>query len=176
MPAGQDASALPVKRESTAESAQPTKKTAIPHEPALEVVRVHEGAVLPKRGSALSAGYDLSACESCVIAKGARGVVKTGLKLAIPSGTYGRVAPRSGLAVKHGIDVGAGVIDADYRGELGVVLFNFGSDDFEVKAGDRVAQLIIERISTPEVVEVQSLDNTERGEGGFGSTGVAQSK
>jgi len=83
------------------------------------------------------------------------------------------VAPRSGLAWKHSIDVGAGVIDADYRGPVGVILFNHSDTDFEVKVGDRVAQLIIEKIVTPNVVtEVEDLDETVRGEGGFGSTGV----
>ena len=82
------------------------------------------------------------------------------------------VAPRSGLAWKHSIDVGAGVIDADYRGPVGVILFNYSDVDFEVKAGDRIAQLIIEQIVTPEVTEVDDLDLTVRGAGGFGSTGV----
>ena len=82
------------------------------------------------------------------------------------------VAPRSGLAWKHSIDVGAGVIDADYRGPVGVILFNHSEFDFEVKEGDRIAQLIIENIITPEVMEVEDLDSTVRGTGGFGSTGV----
>lgn len=81
-------------------------------------------------------------------------------------------APRSGLALKHAIDVGAGVIDADYRGPVGVILFNHSDVDFEVKAGDRIAQMILEKIVTPEVMEVEDLDSTLRGEGGFGSTGV----
>jgi dUTP pyrophosphatase len=82
-------------------------------------------------------------------------------------------APRSGLAVKHHIDVGAGVIDADYRGNVGVVLFNHADTDFSVSAGDRVAQLILEKIITPDVVEVDDLDATVRGAGGYGSTGVS---
>lgn len=88
-------------------------------------------AKLPVRGSAQAAGYDLFACEDAVIPKGGRTVVQTGIHVALPEGHYGRVAPRSGLAVKHGIDVGAGVVDSDYRGLLGVVLFNFGSEDFQ---------------------------------------------
>ena len=83
-----------------------------------------------------------------------------------------RAAPRSGLAWKHSIDVGAGVVDADYRGPVGVILFNHSDMDFEVKAGDRIAQLIIEIIMTPEVIEVDDLDSTVRGVGGFGSTGA----
>jgi dUTP pyrophosphatase len=81
-------------------------------------------------------------------------------------------APRSGLALKHSIDVGGGVVDADYRGPVGVVLFNHSDVDFAVKPGDRVAQMIIQVIATPEVAEVDDLDATVRGEGGFGSTGV----
>jgi len=92
--------------------------------------------------------------------------------MAIPVGCYGRIAPRSGLAFKSSIDVGAGVIDPDYRGEVKVLLFNLGNCDFKAEAGTRIAQLIIERCETPPVVEVDSLDDTERGAGGFGSTGI----
>lgn len=88
----------------------------------------------------------------------------------------GRIAPRSGLAAKHFIDTGAGVIDADYRGQVKVLLFNHNDADFAVAEGDRVAQLIIERIYTPEVVEVAELEESVRGAGGFGSTGVALEK
>ena len=91
--------------------------------------------------------------------------------MAIPIGNYGRVAPRSGLAVKNFIDVGAGVIDADYRGEVKVLLFNFSDSDFKVSPGDRIAQLIIEKYTRTEIEEVDDLDTTVRGEGGFGSTG-----
>ncbi|KAF2977762.1 hypothetical protein EK904_007730 [Melospiza melodia maxima] len=114
--------------------------------------------------------YRLSAYD-CVIPPMEKAVVKTDIQIALPSGCYGRVAPRSGLAAKHFIDVGAGVIDEDYRGNVGVVLFNFGKETFEVKKGDRIAQLICERIYYPELEEVETLDDTERGEGGFGSTG-----
>lgn len=99
-------------------------------------------------------------------------LVKTDLSIAIPKDTYARIAPRSGLAWKHFIDTGAGVVDYDYRGNVGVILFNHADKDFEVKKGDRVAQMILERITTPEVVEVEDLEATERGAGGFGSTGV----
>lgn len=98
-------------------------------------------------------------------------MVDTDLAIAVPAGTYGRVAPRSGLASKHFIDTGAGVIDADYRGMVKVLLFNHGESDYQVKEGDRVAQLVIERIYTPEVVEVEELETSVRGAGGFGSTG-----
>ncbi|XP_055955428.1 deoxyuridine 5'-triphosphate nucleotidohydrolase, mitochondrial isoform X2 [Patella vulgata] len=100
-----------------------------------------------------------------------KAVVKTDIQIALPDGCYGRVAPRSGLAVKHFIDVGAGVIDQDYRGNVGVVMFNFSDTDFQVNEGDRIAQLICERIYIPELQEQTSLDDTDRGSGGFGSTG-----
>lgn len=128
-------------------------------------------AKIPTRGSAQAAGYDLYASEETVIPRGGRKVVQTGISLAIPENHYGRVAPRSGLATKHGIDVGAGVVDSDYRGLLGILLFNFGDADFTVNPGDRIAQLVLEQISTPQPEEVDSLDDTERGAGGFGSTG-----
>lgn len=152
----------PVKRECRAE----------PEDTPLRVQRVHKHALLPKRSSPLSAGFDVSAAESAVIPARGKAVVKTGLKIAVAPGYYGRIAPRSGLAVKKFIDVGAGVIDADYRGEVGIVLFNFGAEDFKVETGDRIAQLVLEKISMASVVEVESLEQTERGAGGFGSTGV----
>lgn len=111
-----------------------------------------------------------SAADVVIPAQG-KVIVPTDLSIALPEGTYGRVAPRSGLAVKHHLDVGAGVVDADYRGPLGVVMFNFSQSDYQVKEGDRIAQLIVERIMTPAVMEVDDLDNTDRGAGGFGSTG-----
>lgn len=141
--------------------------------PRLLVKRIKDNAVVPVRKSPLAAGYDLSSCEAKVIPSGGTVLVKTGLEIACPEGTYGRVAPRSGLAYKHSIDVGAGVVDADYRGEVGVILFNFGKKDFEIKEGDRIAQLVLEKIALAEVAEVQELDETVRGEGGFGSTGVS---
>lgn len=140
---------------------------------ALRVKKLVPEAVLPKRGSEGAVGYDLVATQGCVILPGNRGLVPTGLSLELPPGTYGRVAPRSGLAVKNGLDVGAGVVDPDYRGEIKVVLFNFDKEPFMVKPGYRVAQLVIEKCETPEVVEVDELDVSERGEGGFGSTGIS---
>jgi len=97
--------------------------------------------------------------------------VDTDLAIAVPDGTYGRIAPRSGLASKHFIDTGAGVIDADYRGQVKILLFNHSEVDYKVAKGDRVAQLVLERIYTPEVVEVENLEESVRGAGGFGSTG-----
>mmetsp|Transcript_18909 Transcript_18909/g.72102 ORF Transcript_18909/g.72102 Transcript_18909/m.72102 type:complete len:191 (+) Transcript_18909:1576-2148(+) len=139
--------------------------------PPLLVKRLSESAVLPTRGSALAAGYDLSAAHDGTIPARGKALIKTDLAVAIPEGCYGRVAPRSGLAWKHSIDVGAGVIDADYRGNVGVILFNLSDTAFDVKAGDRIAQLVLERIATPDVVEVDDLEASDRGAGGFGSTG-----
>ena len=130
------------------------------------------GATLPKRQTPGSAGYDLATNETFELLPGQRRLVRTGLSVAVPEGTYGRVAPRSGLAVKHGIDVLAGVVDSDYRGELGVVLINHGSEPFRAIRGERIAQLIIERVDTPDIEVVDDLDDTTRGEGGFGSTNV----
>ena len=138
----------------------------------VKVKRLCNNARLPVRGSTGAAGYDLAAAQSAVVPAHGKLLVKTGLSLSMPTGCYGRIAPRSGLALKKFIDVGAGVIDEDYRGEIGVVLFNFGNDDFEVNMGDKVAQLIFEKIKTPKVVETDSLEETGRGDRGYGSTGI----
>jgi len=138
----------------------------------LKIKKLSKHAHLPVLGSPYAAGLDLCSAEHKIIPAGERALVKTDLAIACPIGTYGRVAPRSGLALKHGIDVGAGVIDADYRGPVGILLFNLGKADYEVKPGDRIAQLILEQIITPVIEEVDELDDTVRGEGGFGSTGV----
>ncbi|XP_076926150.1 deoxyuridine 5'-triphosphate nucleotidohydrolase-like [Bidens hawaiensis] len=140
--------------------------------PLFKVKKLSEKAVLPSRGSSLAAGYDLSSAIDTKVPARGKALVATDLSIAVPQGTYARIAPRSGLAWKHSIDVGAGVVDADYRGPVGVILFNHSDTDFEVKVGDRIAQLIVEKIITPEVVEVDDLDATVRGAGGFGSTGI----
>ena len=137
----------------------------------LLVRRLASTATLPARGSEFAAGYDLASSECVRIPSNGRHLISTGLSIAVPKGTYGRVAPRSGLAVKHGICVGAGVIDEDYRGEVRVLLFNHGDEDYWVNVGDRVAQLVLEKIATPGVVEIDDLDETERGAFGFGSSG-----
>ncbi|EMD40443.1 hypothetical protein CERSUDRAFT_43591 [Gelatoporia subvermispora B] len=137
----------------------------------LLVKRHSEKAKLPTRGSALAAGYDLYSAEKKVIPAHGKALIDTQISIAVPAGTYGRVAPRSGLASKFMIDTGAGVVDADYRGILFVLLYNLSDQDFQVEEGDRIAQLVLERIYTPEVMEVTDLDETLRGAGGFGSTG-----
>ncbi|PAA92371.1 hypothetical protein BOX15_Mlig022808g1, partial [Macrostomum lignano] len=134
--------------------------------------RLSDKARPPVRGSAGAVGYDLCSAADMSIPSQGKAIVPTDLAVAIPPGCYGRVAPRSGLAAKHFIDVGAGVVDPDYRGSVGVVLFNHAADDFKVSVGDRVAQLVLEMVATPPAVEVDELDATVRGAGGYGSTGM----
>ncbi|CAK8682354.1 unnamed protein product [Clavelina lepadiformis] len=141
------------------------------HDVVLKFAKISEHATTPTRGSKLAAGFDLYSAYEYSIAPHAKVLAKTDIQIALPSGCYGRVAPRSGLAHKHFIDVGAGVIDQDYRGNVGVILFNFSDQEFLIKRGDRIAQLICERIFLPELRECESLDETARGAGGFGSTG-----
>jgi dUTP pyrophosphatase len=116
---------------------------------------------------------DVVSAEDVTIAPGARHAVATGLALAIPPGFEIQVRPRSGLALKHGISVPntPGTIDSDYRGEVKVILINLGADDFEVRRGDRVAQLVLAPVTRAAWLAVEELDETARGEGGFGSTG-----
>ncbi|RYP21762.1 hypothetical protein DL767_009191 [Monosporascus sp. MG133] len=140
--------------------------------PPLLIKKLSEKARLPARGSAFAAGYDLYAAKATTVPARGKALVDTDISIAVPAGTYGRIAPRSGLAAKHFIDTGAGVIDADYRGPVKVLLFNHSEADFAVAEGDRVAQLVVERIYTPEVVEVAELEESVRGAGGFGSTGT----
>lgn len=138
------------------------------------VKRLSPRAIIPSRSSELAAGYDLSAADDAIVPARGKALVMTDLVMAIPVGHYGRIAPRSGVAWKFFIDTGAGVIDSDYRGNVGVLLFNHSDKDFQVKAGDRIAQLILEKISTPPVVVLgndEDFEPTIRGSGGFGSTG-----
>lgn len=118
------------------------------------------------------AGFDLRAAEELVIEPGARKLTPTGLRLAIPEGFVGLVWDRSGLAVKHGVHCLAGVIDSGYRGEVKVVLQNLGGKAFTVERGMRIAQLLVQPVISAELVRVDNLEETTRGEGGFGSTGL----
>lgn len=137
----------------------------------LRFVKQTDKALSPVKGSAKAAGFDLrSAYDATVPARG-NALIKTDLQIELPPGCYGRIAPRSGLALKHQIDVGAGIVDEDYRGNVGVVLFNHSDQPFNISHGDRIAQLICQRIYYPELQKVKELDKTERGTGGFGSTG-----
>lgn len=139
----------------------------------LRVKRLSPSATIPTRGSAFAAGFDLYASRPSTVPARGKAMIDTDISIALPLGTYGRVAPRSGLAAKHSIDTGAGVIDADYRGPLKVILFNLSDEEFKVNEGDRIAQLILEEVRMAPAVEVEDLDETVRGEGGFGSTGVS---
>ncbi|KAF2187062.1 dUTP diphosphatase [Zopfia rhizophila CBS 207.26] len=149
----------------------PSIAAAAAAEMALQVQFLSDKAKAPTKGSAFAAGHDLYSARDVVIPARGRARVDTDILIAVPAGTYGRVAPRSGLAAKHGIDTMAGVIDADYRGQVGVILANLSDEDFEIKVGDRIAQLIVEKIVMPEVVVVEKLEESVRGAGGFGSTG-----
>jgi len=137
----------------------------------LHVKLVGPDAKAPTRGSELAAGYDMYASEDTFIIVGGWKTVATGVHMALPAGVYGRVAPRSGLAVKNGIMVGAGVVDPDYRGEVKVVLHNHGNKKFMIQKGDRIAQIVLEKYAIVDVVEKDELPASKRGDGGFGSTG-----
>jgi dUTP pyrophosphatase len=145
----------------------------------LSVTRLPHGAdlPLPVYQSAHAAGMDLTAAVPAgapvVLAQGERGVIPTGLSIALPPDTEGQVRPRSGLAARHGVTVlnTPGTIDADYRGEILVILINFGTQPFAVTRGMRIAQLVIAPVMRAEIVEATELDETERGSDGLGSTG-----
>ena len=144
-------------------------------EGALRVQRLDPAARLPARAHDDDAGYDLYALEAARLEPGARARLRTGLAIELPPGHAGLVLPRSGLAARHGISVvnAPGLIDAGYRGELQVLLLNTDREAaFEVSAGDRIAQLVIVAVGSPEIVEVDALTATVRGEGGFGSSGA----
>lgn len=137
----------------------------------LKFQKLHPEAILPSRGSLGACGLDIHSVQELTIKSGQRESVRTGLAVAIPTGFYGRTAPRSGLAFNRGVDVLAGVIDADYRGEIICLLINFGEQDFKVNVGDRIAQLLIEKVATLEPEWTEKLNSTKRNTNGFGSTG-----
>ena len=135
-------------------------------------VKMSARAKTPVRQTPFSAGVDLVCPQKTVIPARGKALISTELRIAIPFGHYGRIAPRSGLAANHSIHVGAGVIDADYRGEISALLFNLGDRHYTVEKGERMAQLIIEKIAFPTFVQCEDLTGTQRGSGGFGSTGT----
>jgi dUTP pyrophosphatase len=138
----------------------------------LKIKKLTEAAIIPTRGHETDAGLDLYSLKDYELYPRNRMLIQTGISLEIPEGYYGRVAPRSGLAVKHGIDVFAGVIDSSYRGELMVLLYNSNeTETFLIKKEDRIAQLIIEKHYNFPIEVVDELGDTNRGSGGFGSTG-----
>merc|ERR1712154_315264 len=155
----------------------PTKQRKLSQEkesaPTLFIKKLSSNATIPTKGSKLAAGFDLVSAYNVIIPSRGKALVKTDIAMAIPEGCYGRIAPRSGLAWKHHIDIGAGVVDADYRGNVGVVMFNLSDKQFNVEKGMRIAQLILERYEwKSEIKEVDDLDDTVRGSGGYGSTGM----
>ena len=138
----------------------------------LSVQKLHMNAVLPTFAHDSDAGMDLYCCEEITLAPESRLQVKTGIAIAIPVGYVGLVWDKSGLSHKSGLKILGGVIDAGYRGEVLIGLVNLGQESHTFKVGDKVAQLLIQKVEHPEIVEVLSLEETERGEGGFGSTGI----
>jgi dUTP pyrophosphatase len=139
----------------------------------LRVRRLRPDVAVPAYAHPGDAGLDLAAADPVTLGPGERAAVPTGLAIAVPEGWVGLVHPRSGLARRHGLTVAnaPGTIDAGYRGEVQVLLINLGADTVELEAGDRVAQLLLQRVGAAEVVEVDDLDDTVRGVGGFGSSG-----
>ena len=137
----------------------------------LLVKKLAQDALIPKKQTDGSAGYDLFSYNDYELRPSpSRVLIETKIAITVPKGTYGRIAPRSGLSCKH-IHVGAGVIDRDYTGEVKVLLYNLNDTSYNIKKGDRIAQLILEKIETCQVEEVEELSSSDRGAGGFGSTG-----
>lgn len=139
----------------------------------LRFMRIHRDAVLPAYAHPSDAGMDIRSVEDLVIPAGGRALVHTGLVMMLPPKYEAQVRPRSGLALKYGVTVlnTPGTIDSGYRGEVGVILANFGDADFEVKKGDRIAQIVVAPVTKARIYEVDYVDDTDRGKGGFGSSG-----
>ena len=146
----------------------------------IQITRVHRDALLPQYQTAGAAGADVYACldEPVTLQPMERRLIPTGLAVAIPRGYEAQIRARSGLSIKHGITMvnGVGTIDADYRGEFSVLVINLGQEAFTIEHGMRIAQMVIARHERAEWIEVDKLDETERGEGGFGSTGYRAEK
>ena len=138
----------------------------------IEVTKLEVNATVPTRANTSDAGWDLYASESLSIDPNDKGLVSTKIAMAIPEGYVGLIWDRSGVAAKRGVHRFAGVIDSGYRGEIKVCLWNSSAETFVINEGDRIAQLLIQEVPALELVEVDSLDSTERGDGGFGSSGV----
>lgn len=139
----------------------------------MKIKKLNEEAIIPQYQSRGAAGFDFHALNALSLKPGERGIIQTGLAVALEIGYELQVRPRSGLAFKHGISIvnSPGTVDSDYRGEVKIVLINHGSKLFEVAKGDRVAQGVIKEVVQARIVEVDELDSTQRGEAGFGSTG-----
>ena len=137
----------------------------------LKIKKLVPNAILPNYAHKGDAGMDFFASQITVIKKGERVQVKTGISMAIPEGFVGLVWDKSGLSHKHGLKTLGGVIDAGYRGEIMIGMINLGSEDYTIEAGHKVAQMLIQKVESPEIIEVEELDDTSRGTGAFGSTG-----
>jgi dUTP pyrophosphatase len=137
----------------------------------MQVSKLSLHAIIPTRGSEYSAGIDLYSPISGTLQPLQRLLVPLDISIRLPEQTFGHILPRSGLALKYGIHVGAGVIDEDYRGNVGVLLFNLSDKPFEFNKGDRIAQMVVKKYEKVEIDEVEMLDETKRGNGGFGSSG-----
>jgi len=150
-----------------------TRRMLVQQAAAIQVMKMASKATLPTRGSRFSAGHDLYALEDVLIPARGQKLVGTGIAIGIPQGTYARIAPRSGLACKESIGIGGGVIDSDYTGEVKVIMMNHGKKSYQVQEGDRIAQMIIETIDMSDMMEVDNLRITDRGNKGFGSTDLS---
>ena len=139
--------------------------------PKLLLKKLDPGAIIPTKANRFDAGYDLYALNGAIIDKHSHKLIKTGVSMAIPEGHVGLIWPRSGMAYKHGLDVFAGVIDSGYRGDIGVILYNSQYSSYHVSKGDRIAQILIQKVEDYELIEVENLEDSQRGKGGFGSSG-----
>ena len=139
--------------------------------PVLNVKKLHENATVPTKANGSDAGYDLYALEGAIIDKHCHKLIKTGIAMEIPDGYVGLIWPRSGLAYKYGLDVFAGVIDSSYRGDIGVILYNSQYSNYNLEKGDRIAQILFQKVEDFDLNLVENLDDTKRGTGGFGSSG-----
>ncbi len=137
----------------------------------IKIKKLVPEATLPQIGRVGDAAMDLVACKDYVLAKGEKVLISTGIAMAIPAGFWGNIRDRSGLAAKHGLHTIAGVIDPNYRGEILVAMVNLGSEDYQIKVGDRITQMLIQKFEDIEIEESSELEETNRGEKGFGSSG-----
>ena len=137
----------------------------------VKVKKLKKNAIIPKYAHIGDAGMDLFSVEDYVVASGKRQLISTGIAISLPEGYFASIRGKSGLAYKKGICILGGVVEYTYTGEYGVIIFNSGDEDFEIKAGDKIAQVIISPVASVEVEEVEELAQTKRGDGAFGSTG-----
>ncbi len=138
----------------------------------IKIQKIDSSAIIPNYANENDAGLDLYSVEDLILKKGERSVVKTGIKMEIPDGSVGLVWDKSGLALNSGIKTMAGVIDSGYRGEIKIVLINLSDKDFEIKKGQKIAQMLIQKVERPKIELVEELNESKRGEDGFGSSGL----